>query len=136
MLKKAMQKGVVATLLVSGLLLTAAAPAALAQDRNCRRGNYRTSAYYGNDYYDRGRNYDYYNVQDRNSRRRSRDYDDYYDRRDRRESNREVLRDVGIGAAAGAGGGVLLGGKKGALIGAAIGAAGGYVYNRGKRNRW
>jgi hypothetical protein len=136
MLNKAMQKGVIVTMLVFGLLMTAAAPAALAQGRNCRRNsNYNTSSYYGNDYNARGR---YYNDQDRYSRRQSRDYDydDYY-YRDRRNSTGKTLRDVGIGAAVGAGGGALFGGKKGALIGAAIGAAGGYVYNRGKnRNRY
>lgn len=124
MMNKAMQKGVIVTMLVLGMLLTTAAPAALAKDKNCKRGNYYTTSNYYDDYYDR------------DSRRRNRDYDDDYYRRDRRQTSKEVLRDVGIGAAVGAGGGVLLGGKKGALIGAAIGAAGGYVYNKGKRNRW
>ncbi|MBI1762873.1 MAG: hypothetical protein HYR56_15695 [Acidobacteria bacterium] len=110
------------------MLLTAAAPSALANDKRCKKDRYYTSDY-RNDYYDNDRDDRY---------RRNRDYDDdgYY-RRDRRNgSSREVLRDVGIGTAVGAGGGLLLGGKKGALIGAAIGAAGGYVYNRGKKNRW
>ena len=127
MMNKVMQKGVVVAMLVFGMLLTTAAPAALAKDKNCKRGNNYVSSRYDDDYY----------VRD-SQRRRNRDYDyddDYY-RRDRRGSSKEVLRDVGIGAAVGAGGGVLLGGKKGALIGAAIGAAGGYVYNKGKRNRW
>jgi hypothetical protein len=128
MLNKAMQKSVMVMMLVFGILLTTAAPSALAGDKRCKRGsNYYTSNY-NDDYYDRDQR-----------RRQNRDYeynDDYY-RRDRRNgASREVLRDVGIGAAVGAGGGVLLGGKKGALIGAAIGAAGGYVYNRGKKNRW
>ncbi len=136
MLKKAMQKGVITTMLVFGLLMTAAAPAALAQGKNCRRGGYNTSAYYGNGY--NGNDYN-----DRYARRQNRDYyqsrnyynDDYYYRD--RNTTGKTLRDVGIGAAVGAGGGALLGGKKGALIGAAIGAAGGYVYNRGKnRNRY
>jgi hypothetical protein len=124
MLNKAMQKGVIVTMLVLGMLFTAAAPAALAKDKGRKSRSYYTSSY-NDDYYDRD-----------SRRRRNRDYDDDYYRRDRRNSTGETLRDVGIGAAVGAGGGALLGGKKGALIGAAIGAAGGYVYNKGKRNRW
>jgi hypothetical protein len=124
MLNKTMQKGVI-VMLVFGLLLTVSAPAALAGDKKCKKDNYYTANYYDNNDYDRD-----------SRRRRNRDYDDDYYRRDRRGSSKEVLRDVGIGAAVGAGGGVLLGGKKGALIGAAIGAAGGYIYNRGKKNRW
>ena len=66
MLNKAMQKGVIVTMLVLGMLLTTAAPAALAKDKNCKKGAYYTSSYYNNDYNDRDYN-------DRYSRRRSRD---------------------------------------------------------------
>ncbi len=140
MLNKTMQKSVIVMMLVFGILLTTAAPSALAGDKKCKKGNYYTANYRDDDNYERDRDA---------RRRRERDYvdDNYYQRdrrsssddyyqRDRRNTSKEVLRDVGIGAAVGAGGGVLLGGKKGALIGAAIGAAGGYVYNRGKKNRW
>jgi YmgG-like glycine-zipper protein len=140
MLNKAMQKGVIVTMLVFGSLITMAAPSALAQDRNCRRGNSYNTSYYDNnrsynDRYYRDSNYRRDRVYRDNSYRNDNYYDDYY-YRDRNTTGR-TLRDVGIGAAVGAGGGALLGGKKGALIGAAIGAAGGYVYNRGKnRNRY
>ena len=138
MLNKAMQKGVIATMLVFGILMTAAAPAALAQDRNCRRSGYNTTSYYDNNRY---YNDQYY----RDNYRRDRVYrdsnyyrDDYYNDNyyNRRDTTGRTLRDVGIGTAIGAGGGALLGGRKGALIGAAIGAAGGYVYNRNKNNRY
>ena len=134
MLNKAMQKGVIVTLLVFGSLMTMAAPSALAQDRYCRRGSSYNTSYYDNNRYYNDR---YYRDNYRRDRayRDSNYYDDYYYRD--RDTTGRTLRDVGIGAAVGAGGGALLGGRKGALIGAAIGAAGGYVYNRGKnRNRY
>ena len=136
MLNKAMQKGVIVTMLVFGLLMTAAAPSALAQDRNCRRGNSYSTSYYDNDRYYNDRYYRDSNYRRDRVYRDSNYYNDYY-YRDRRDTTGRTLRDVGVGAAVGAGGGALLGGRKGALIGAAIGAAGGYVYNRGKnRNRY
>src|SRR5438045_1037060 len=115
MLNKAMQKGVIVTMLAFGLLMTTVAPSTLAQDRNCRRGNSYTTSYYDNGRYDNDRSY-----RDRNYRRDSvyrdsnyRDssyYDNYDYRYDRRNSTGRVLRDVGIGTAIGAGGGALFGG--------------------------
>src|SRR5262245_11663218 len=105
MLKKAMQKSVIMTMLVFGLLLTTAAPAAMAQGRNCRTRNYNTSSYYDNSSYYNDR---YYRDNYRRDRayRDSNYYDDYY-YRDRRDTTGRTLRDVGIGAAVGAGGGAL-----------------------------
>lgn len=141
MLNKAMQKGVIVTMLVFGLLLTTAAPSALADGKKrCNNErDYYTSSYYDNNRYDNDRYNDRYD-RDRNYRRdsvyRDSNYYDDYNRYDRRDSRGRTIRNVGIGAAIGAGGGALFGGKKGALIGAAIGAAGGYVYNQKKRDRY
>ena len=138
MLNKLMHKGVIVMLLVGGLLLTTAAPAALALDKKrCKDRDYYTTSYNDDGQY-----------RDRDYRRDERRYDNRYDSRrydDRasydnyynRDTTGRTLRDVGIGAAIGAGGGALIGGRKGALIGAAVGAGGGYLYNRAKnRSRY
>jgi len=122
---KIMQKSVILSV-VFGLLLAAAAPSAMAQDRCRRRGNYYSVANnYDNDNYYR-RDYQ------RERRRRDRDYDDnYYDREDTRG---KAVKRTAIGAGAGALGGALIGGKKGALIGGLLGGAGGYIYHQKKVN--
>jgi hypothetical protein len=136
--------------MVFGLLVSSAAPSALAQGRsNCRNGS-RQSVYYDQNRYgrdDRYRNNTVYYDQNRydgdgrfyqndgyyqgsnyqNSRRR------WWDR-DRENTTGKAVKRVGIGTAIGAGGGALIGGKKGAIIGAAVGAAGGYIYHRNKVN--
>ena len=99
MLNKAMLKGAIVMILVFGILLTTAAPVALAADKKCKKGNYYTANYYDDAYYERDRDL---------RRRRNRDYDDDYYRRDRRDSTGKTLRDVGIGAAIGAGGGAII----------------------------
>ncbi len=114
-----MQKSVILSV-VFGLLLMAAAPNAMAQDRCRTRRNFNSVANnYNDDFYRR----DY----QRDRRRRSRDY--YYDRED---TTGKAIKRTGIGAGIGALGGALLGGGKGAAIGAAIGGAGGYIYHRKK----
>ena len=119
--------------LTLGVLMTATlAPTTLAGDKHKGKKVVVVNNYYDDDD-------DYYDRDNRNRRCRNCDYDDddYY-RRDSRNSNKKVLRDVGIGAAIGAVGGGLIGGKKGLVIGAAVGAAGGYVVNKSKndRRRW
>ena len=114
---KIMKKSVI-LMVVFGLLLAAAAPSALAQDRCRRRGNYVSSRYYDNDDYRRDRyRRDYYN--------------DYYDRQDTRG---KAVGRTAIGAGIGALGGALIGGGKGAAIGALLGGAGGYIYHQKKVN--
>lgn len=125
---KAMYKSVFAVLLTAGILLTSVAPTALAQGTG-RSRNTRSVVY-------DDRDYDY----QRDRTRRSRDYgyenDPYYDYdRDRNRSRNDGLKRTGIGAAIGAAGGGLMGGRKGVLIGGLIGAAGGYIYHRQKDNR-
>jgi len=155
-MKGMMMKSVLMMSLVAGLLVISAAPSALAQGRsNCRNGS-RQSAYYdqnrygsygsygSNDryrdsvYYDQnryGRNVGsyqddaYYQGQTYYQNNRSRWWD-----RNRENTTGKAVKRVGIGTAIGAGGGALLGGKKGAIIGAAVGAAGGYIYHRNKVN--
>jgi len=82
--------------------------------------NNRNNNRYNNDYYRSGSNSGYYGS---NS--------GYYENQD---TTGKAAKRVGIGAAIGAGTGVLLGGKKGAIIGAGAGALGGYIYHRGKVN--
>jgi hypothetical protein len=122
-MNKLMQKSVILSV-VFGLLLVAAAPNAMAQDRCRKRGN---SVSYANSYND-----DYYRQSNYQGDRRRRDqgyYDDYYDRED---TTGKAVKRTAIGAGIGALGGALLGGGKGAAIGAAIGGAGGYIYHRKK----
>lgn len=124
MIKK-MQKSVI-LMVVFGLLLAAAAPSALAQDRCRRRGNFDSARYYDNDDFRRDRR-DYYN-----DYRDRRDYNnDYYDRQDTRG---KAVKRTGIGAGIGALGGALIGGGKGAVIGGLLGGAGGYIYHQKKVN--
>src|SRR5262245_34093081 len=114
---KIMKKSVI-LMVVFGLLLAAAAPSALAQDRCRRRGNYVSSRYYDNNDFRRDRSRrDYYN--------------DYYDRQDTKgKAVGRTAAGAGIGAVAGA----LLGGGKGAAVGAILGGAGGYIYHQQKVN--
>ena len=115
---KMIQKSVILTVVFGLLLVAAAAPSAMAQDR-CRRRGYTSSRYYNNDYRrDRYRN-DYYNPQATTGKAVGR-----------------TAAGAGIGALAGA----LIGGGKGAAVGAALGGAGGYIYHQQKvnnqRDRW
>src|SRR5262249_26644787 len=119
MIKK-MQKGVILSV-VFGLLLAAAAPNAMAQDRCRRRGNYASVSndYYDNDYYRRDFQRDRY--------RRDREYyNDYYDRQD---TTGKAVGRTAAGAGVGALIGAIAGGGEGAAIGAALGGAGGYIYH-------
>src|SRR5215510_10187655 len=114
---KMIQKSVILTVVLV-LLLAAAAPSAMAQDR-CHRRDYTSSRYNNDDYRrDRYRN-DYYNPQATTGKAVGR-----------------TAAGAGIGALAGA----LIGGGKGAAIGAVIGGAGGYIYHQQKvnnqRDRW
>ena len=116
MITKIMQKSVILTV-VLGLLLAAAAPSAMAQDR-CRRRGYTSSRYYNNDY--------------RSDRYRN-DYN-------REATTGKAVGRTAAGAGIGAVAGALLGGGKGAALGAVIGGAGGYIYHQQKvnnqRDRW
>ncbi|HKQ75905.1 MAG TPA: YMGG-like glycine zipper-containing protein [Blastocatellia bacterium] len=114
MIKK-MQKSVI-LMVVFGLLLAAAAPSALAQDRCRRRGNFNSARSFDNDNFRRDRR-DYYN--------------DYYDREN---TTGKAVKRTGIGAGIGAVGGALIGGGKGAVIGGLLGGAGGYIYHQKKVN--
>ena len=117
---KIMQKSVILTV-VFGLLLAAAAPSAMAQDR-CRRRGYTSSRYYNDNY--------------------RRDYDrrDYYRDYDRQNTTGKAVGRTAAGAGIGAVAGALLGGGKGAAVGAVLGGAGGYIYHQQKvnnqRDRW
>jgi len=112
MIKK-MQKSVIA-MVVFGLLLAAAAPSALAQDRCRRRGDYASTRYYNDNY--------------------RRDRRDYYNDYDRENTTGKAVKRTGIGAGIGALGGALIGGGKGAVIGGLLGGAGGYIYHQKKVN--
>jgi len=118
---KIMQKSVILTVVLGLLLVAAAAPSAMAQDR-CRRRGYTSSRYYDNDNFRRDRY--------------RRDYDrrDYYDNYDRQDTRGKAVGRTAAGAGIGALGGALLGGGKGAAIGAIIGGAGGYIYHQQKVN--
>src|SRR5262245_29378441 len=109
---KIMQKSVILTVLFGLLLVAAAAPSAMAQDR-CRKRGFTSSRYYDNDF------------------RRDRYRRDYYDRQDTRgKAVGRTAAGAGIGALAGA----LIGGGKGAAVGAVIGGAGGYIFHQQKVN--
>ncbi len=107
---------VMVMLLSLGLFFISVAPSALAQGRCRQREVIR---------YEQGR-YDDYRY----------DYDRDYNYRYREEGKKQALKRVGIGTAIGAAAGGIIGGRKGALIGAGIGAAGGYLYHRGKKDRY
>ena len=116
-----MQKSVILTV-VFGLLLDAAAPSAMAQDR-CHRRGYTSSRYYNDNF------------------RRDRDRRDYYnDYYDRQNTTGKAVGRTAAGAGIGAVAGALLGGGKGAAVGAILGGAGGYIYHQQKVNnqndRW
>jgi len=124
---KMIQKSVILTV-VLGLLLAAAAPSAMAQDR-CHRRDYTSSRYDNNDYRrDRYDNDDY---------RRDRYRNDYYNPQ---ATTGKAVGRTAAGAGIGALAGALIGGGKGAAIGAVIGGAGGYIYHQQKvnnqRDRW
>ncbi len=124
---KMIQKSVVLTV-VLGLLLAAAAPSAMAQDR-CHRRDY-TSSRYDNDDYRRDR-------YDNDDYRRDRYRNDYYNPQ---ATTGKAVGRTAAGAGIGALAGALIGGGKGAAIGAVIGGAGGYIYHQQKvnnqRDRW
>lgn len=116
---KLILKSVSAFAIIAALMFGSLASSALAQGRHYHRS-------YEN--YQRDRNYDY---------QRSRDYgydqyDPYYDSQS--ERNKRAWKRTGIGAAIGAAGGGLMGGRKGVVIGGLVGAAGGYIYHRSKEN--
>ena len=124
---KMIQKSVIMTV-VLGLLLAAAAPSAMAQDR-CHRRGYTSSRDYNDDYRrDRYDNDDY---------RRDRYRNDYYNPQ---ATTGKAVGRTAAGAGIGALAGALIGGGKGAAIGALIGGAGGYIYHQQKVNnqndRW
>ena len=124
---KMIQKSVILTV-VLGLLLAAAAPSAMAQDR-CHRRGYTSSRGYNDDYRrDRYDNDDY---------RRDRYRNDYYNPQ---ATTGKAVGRTAAGAGIGALAGALIGGGKGAAIGALIGGAGGYIYHQQKVNnqndRW
>jgi YmgG-like glycine-zipper protein len=124
---KMIQKSVILTV-VLGLLLAAAAPSAMAQDR-CHRRGYTSSRDYNDDYRrDRYDNDDY---------RRDRYRNDYYNPQ---ATTGKAVGRTAAGAGIGALAGALIGGGKGAAIGALIGGAGGYIYHQQKVNnqndRW
>src|SRR5215831_7170743 len=134
---KMIQKSVILTV-VLGLLLAAAAPSAMAQDR-CHRRDY-TSSRYNNDYYRRDRydNDDYRRDRyDNDDYRRDRYRNDYYNPQ---ATTGKAVGRTAAGAGIGALAGALIGGGKGAAIGAVIGGAGGYIYHQQKvnnqRDRW
>src|SRR5262245_58259427 len=119
---KMIQKGVILTV-VLGLLLAAAAPSAMAQDR-CHRRGYTSSRDYNDDYRrDRYDNDDY---------RRDRYRNDYYNPQ---ATTGKAVGRTAAGAGIGALAGALIGGGKGAAIGALIGGAGGYIYHQQKVNK-
>ncbi|HEU0175315.1 MAG TPA: YMGG-like glycine zipper-containing protein [Blastocatellia bacterium] len=118
---KIMQKSVILTVVFGLLLVAAATPSAMAQDR-CRRRGVTSSRYYNNNY--------------RNDYRRDRYRYDYDNQATTGKAVGRTAAGAGIGAVAGA----LLGGGKGAAVGAVIGGAGGYIYHQQKvnnqRDRW
>src|SRR5262249_37709193 len=112
---KTIQKSVILTV-VLGLLLAAAAPSAMAQDK-CHRRDY-TSSRYDNDDYRRDR-------YDNDDYRRDRYRNDYYNPQ---ATTGKAVGRTAAGAGIGALAGALIGGGKGAAIGAVIGGAGGYLH--------
>jgi hypothetical protein len=125
MMTKIMQKSVILTVLFGLLLVAAAAPSAMAQDR-CRKRGFTSTRYYNNDF--------------RRDRYRRDYYNDYNGRQDTKgKAIGRTAAGAGIGALAGA----LIGGGKGAAVGAVIGGAGGYIIHQqkvnnqnGRRRRW
>ena len=111
---KMIQKSVILTV-VLGLLLAAAAPSAMAQDR-CRRRGITSSRYYNDDF------------------RRDRSRRDYYNDYDRQDTRGKAVGRTAAGAGIGALAGALIGGGKGAAVGAVLGGAGGYIYHQQKVN--
>ena len=125
---KMIQKSVILTVVLGLLLVAAAAPSAMAQDR-CHRRGYTSSKDYNDDYRrDRYDNDDY---------RRDRYRNDYYNPQ---ATTGKAVGRTAAGAGIGALAGALIGGGKGAAIGALIGGAGGYIYHQQKVNnqndRW
>ena len=125
---KMIQKSVILTVVLGLLLVAAAAPSAMAQDRCDRRG-YTSSGRYNDDYRrDRYDNEDY---------RRDRYRNDYYNPQ---ATTGKAVGRTAAGAGIGALAGALIGGGKGAAIGAVLGGAGGYIYHQQKvnnqRDRW
>ena len=112
---KIMQKSVILTVVLGLLLVAAAAPSAMAQDR-CRRRGYTSSRYYNDDF------------------RRDRNRRDYYNDYDRQDTRGRAVGRTAAGAGIGALAGALIGGGKGAAVGAVIGGAGGYIYHQQKVN--
>ena len=154
MLNRKLRLSVLKMTLVAGVFMILLAPSAMAQGRRERcdnaRGGFSSQRYdsrYDSGYSDTNNNrYDssyYNNYNNRYNNRANNRANDYYYGNDGRYSESEwenenttgkALSRVGIGAAIGAGAGVLLGGKTGALVGAGAGALGGYIYHRGKVN--
>src|SRR5262245_21241902 len=128
---KMIQKGVILTV-VLGLLLAAAAPSAMAQDR-CHRRGYTSSRDYNDDYRrDRYDNDEYRRDRyDNDEYRRDRYRNDYYNPQ---ATTGKAVGRTAAGAGIGALAGALIGGGKGAAIGALIGGAGGYIYHQQKVN--
>src|SRR5262245_9127610 len=128
---KMIQKSVILTV-VLGLLLAAAAPSAMAQDR-CHRRDYTSSKYDNDDYRrDRYDNDDYRRDRyDNDDYRRDRYRNDYYNPQ---ATTGKAVGRTAAGAGIGALAGALIGGGKGAAIGAVIGGAGGYIYHQQKVN--
>jgi hypothetical protein len=146
-------RNVVGTALVAGVMLVMASPSVMAQggrrgercDRNSGNisgvdyGSRYDNRYDNSQYYnDRIYNDRYYNNNNNNRYSNNAYYNgryygdgDYYENQN---TTGKALKRVGIGAAIGAGAGVLLGGKTGAMVGAGAGALGGYIYHRGKVN--
>jgi hypothetical protein len=108
---KIMQKSVILTVMFGLLLVAAAAPNAMAQDR-CRKRGFTSSRYYNNDF------------------RRDRYRRDY----DRQDTTGKAVGRTAAGAGIGALAGALIGGGKGAAVGAVIGGAGGYIIHQQKVN--
>ena len=145
-------RSVVGPALVAGVMLVMASHSAMAQggrrgERCDRNSGYISRVDGGSRYDNRYSNSQYYNdrtyYDDRyssNNQYRNSGYynngryygdDNYYENEN---TTGKALKRAGIGAAIGAGAGVLLGGKTGAIVGAGAGALGGYIYHRGKVN--
>jgi hypothetical protein len=124
MMTKIMQKSVILTVLFGLLLVAAAAPSAMAQDR-CRKRGFNSTRYYNNDF------------------RRDRYRRDYYNDYNRQDTKGKAIGRTAAGAGIGALAGALIGGGKGAAVGAVIGGAGGFIIHQqkvnnqnGRRRRW
>ena len=142
MLKKTLNVNLIRMALVAGAFLVMLAPSAYAQGRRgCDnvRGGGISSQTYDSRYDSRYDSAQYYNNRYDSNRYNSYRYgnsdryysDSYYENEN---TTGKALKRVGIGAAIGAGAGVLLGGKTGAIVGAGAGGLGGYIYHRGKVN--